>query len=353
MSLDDAIAAQFRLVDVIAEIFTTPSFLDGADLGLAAGSSPRFTRRVEAVLARFFDAEDALLVQGAGTGAMREALATVLPSGGRVLVHSPGPYFTTETTLVMMGARQVRLDLNNLDPLRHMSDRIDVAVLQHTHQLAGDDYKLGEVIAALRSASDTRIVVDDNYAAMKVPQIGCQLGADLSTFSTFKLLGPEGIGCIVGRADLVERARIRNPSAGNVVQGPTARAVLEGLVQAPVLLAIQERVAREVAGRLRTLPGVAEARVGNLAETVVLVRLAEPIAPAVIGRAALLGASDRPVGAESRHELVPLVYQPSKAMLAAEPSAAKTMIRINPLRAGSDTVVRIFAEALRATLTRE
>ncbi len=40
---------------------------------------------------------------------------------------------------------------------------------------------------------------------MKVKEIGSELGADLSAFSTFKLLGPEGIGCIVGKKELLKK----------------------------------------------------------------------------------------------------------------------------------------------------
>lgn len=347
LSLDDAIAMQFRLVDAIVATFRPDQLLDGAGLGLHDSGSPLFTRQVEAAIARFFGAEAALLVQGAGTGAMREALATALPSGGRVLVHSAGAYHTTQATLDMMGAVMVPADFNDLGAVARAAGAVDAAIVQHTHQLPGDGYDAGRVIATMRSAGiDLPIVVDDNYAVMKVLAIGCQLGADLSTFSAFKLLGPEGVGCIVGRARLVERTRHRNPSGGNVVQGPTARAVLEGLVQAPVLLAVQDRVAREVAERLTALPGVAEATAANLAETIVLVRLRQRVAADVIRNAARLGAADRPVGAESRHELVPLVYRVSKAILRTIPDAAATMIRINPMRAGADTVVGIISEAI-------
>jgi hypothetical protein len=350
MSLEEAIRAQFRLVDEIAAIFRAPGLLDGADLGLADAASPTFTRRVEAVLARYFDAGDALLLQGAGTGAIREALATMLRPGGRILVHSPGPYFTTQATLEMMGAAQVRVDMNDLDQVREGAAEVDAVILQHTYQVPEDHYELSEVITAVRAASEAPILVDDNYATLKVARVGCQLGADLSAFSLFKLLGPEGIGCLVGRSDLVEATRRRNPSGGNVVQGPTARAVLEGLVHAPVLLAIQDRVAREVAQRLSSVPGVAEARAVNLAETIVLVRLEEPIAHDVIRRATLLGAADRPVATESRHELVPLVYKVSKTMLRTVPGAAETMVRINPLRSGPDTVMRVMGEAIAGAL---
>jgi hypothetical protein len=62
-----------------------------------------------------------------------------------------------------------------------------------------DRYQLGQVIQALQAALPrARLVVDDNYAALRVPKIGIQLGAQVSTFSLFKLLGPQGIGLVLG-----------------------------------------------------------------------------------------------------------------------------------------------------------
>lgn len=350
MSLADAVATQFRLVDAITATFRERALLDGADLGLMDSASPTFTRSVEEVIARFFGAGDALLVHGAGTGALREALATVLAPGGRILVHAPGPYFTTDATLRMMAAREIRVDINDLALVVEAATQVDAILLQHTHQLPTDHYRIAEVIGAIRRVSSAPIVVDDNYAALKAPLVGCQLGADLSAFSTFKLFGPEGVGCLVGDRGLIESTRARNPSGGNAVQGPTARLVLEGLVQAPVQLAIQEEVAREVADRIGGLPGVATAWVGNLAETTVIVQLTEPVARQVIEASAILGAADRPVATESRHEIAPLVYRVSKVMLGTDPDAANHAFRVNPLRAGPDTVVRIVSAALAQVL---
>ena len=89
----------------------------------------------------------------------------------------------------------------------HDSEQIKEAILkhpklkgvliQHTRQKIDDHYDLAETIKKIRSIySDLVIITDDNYAAMKAEKIGAQLKADLSTFSLFKLLGPEGIGVI-------------------------------------------------------------------------------------------------------------------------------------------------------------
>ena len=46
---------------------------------------------------------------------------------------------------------------------------------------------------------DLTIVSDDNYCALKAYGIAAEYGADYSTFSGFKVLGPEGIGVIAGK----------------------------------------------------------------------------------------------------------------------------------------------------------
>jgi hypothetical protein len=52
---------------------------------------------------------------------------------------------------------------------------------------------MADVIAEIKKVNPLLpIITDDNYAVLKVPKIGSELGASLSCFSTFKLLGPEG-----------------------------------------------------------------------------------------------------------------------------------------------------------------
>ena len=73
-----------------------------------------------------------------------------------------------------------------------------------------------------------------------------ECGADLSAFSMFKLLGPEGIGCVVGKKRYIEKIVAANYSGGGQVQGHEALACLRGMIYAPVALAIhrQERPIR-------------------------------------------------------------------------------------------------------------
>lgn len=88
LTLIEAQQKQFALVDTICRHFPGCEFLTCGDLGLTPGlNQPRITQRVEQVLADAFHAQAAALVQGAGTGAIRAALAALLKSGQRLLVH--------------------------------------------------------------------------------------------------------------------------------------------------------------------------------------------------------------------------------------------------------------------------
>ena len=110
----------------------------------------------------------------------------------------------------------------------------DAALVQHTRQQPQDRYVLADVLATLRAAG-VPALTDDNYAVMKVARIGCECGANVSTFSCFKLFGPEGVGAVVGDADVISRIRATLYSGGSQIQGAQALEVLRGLVLAPVM----------------------------------------------------------------------------------------------------------------------
>lgn len=76
--LEDAVARQFRLLEATAAHFEGEQLFAADAESSPASAKPRTTARVEAVLADFFGAEDAALVQGAGTGAIRAALNAVV-----------------------------------------------------------------------------------------------------------------------------------------------------------------------------------------------------------------------------------------------------------------------------------
>lgn len=74
-----------------------------------------------------------------------------------------------------------------------------------------------QMLATLRAAG-VPALTDDNYAVMKVARIGCECGANVSTFSCFKLFGPEGVGAVVGDADVINRIRATLYSGGSQIQ---------------------------------------------------------------------------------------------------------------------------------------
>jgi cystathionine beta-lyase/cystathionine gamma-synthase len=307
---------------------------------------------VERVLARFFGAEDAILVPGAGTGALRSALMAALRPGAAVVVHDFPVYATTAVTFRAMGLQVATCDFNRPEDVRAaLAAGPDMLYVQHARQHLEDGYDAAAVIALARDvAPDARVLVDDNYPAVAVPRIGCQLGADLSAFSLFKVLGEPGVGCVVGDAGLVAAIRDDHYSGGSKIQGPVAVATLKGVVYSTVALAIQAESSEEVVRRLidGAVPGVARAYVANHQERGALVEFHEPIAARVAAEAWRFGGAPYPVGSQSRFEVSALFYRLSRAMCEADAALAERMLRVNPFRAGPDTVVRVLADAVAA-----
>lgn len=119
LTLIEAQQKQFALVDTICRHFPGSEFLTCGDLGLTPGlNQPRITQRVEQVLADAFHAQAAALVQGAGTGAIRAALAALLKSGQRLLVHDAPVYPTTRVIIEQMGLTLITADFNDLSALK-------------------------------------------------------------------------------------------------------------------------------------------------------------------------------------------------------------------------------------------
>lgn len=353
MSLDQAKAMQFKLVDCIHQVFPGGAFLDQGDLGVTrAMGAPTKTRKVEEVLARFFGTEAAILVRGSGTGAIRNVMNVCNQPMGKIVLHDAPIYPTTKVITDSMGLEPVWVNFNDMNDPRWVDcQEVPFALVQHSRQEIEDSYDLKEVIAKLKETNPSlQVLVDDNYTAMKAPKIGAQLGADASAFSLFKLLGPEGVGCIVGTKAVIDKVRKINYSGGSQVQGYEAMEALRSMVYVPVALAVQAQQGTEVVDRLNAgeLEGVKGAFIANAQSRVVLVELIQPVAKQVLKEAEKRGAAPYPVGAESRYEIAAMFYRVSGTFLAANPDFEDTMIRINPMRAGADTVIRVLKEALEA-----
>ncbi|MBP5280770.1 MAG: aminotransferase class V-fold PLP-dependent enzyme, partial [Erysipelotrichaceae bacterium] len=241
-------------------------------------------------------------------------------------------------------------DLN--DVKKHLKD-IDVVYIQRVRQQLSDSYDTIELINKIKEINnDIRIVVDENYAVNKVRQLGAECGAEASTFSGFKLLGLPGIGVVVGKKELIAMIHEQNYSGGGQVQGPEASELLRSLVNNPVLLGVQDLSVDQIVRRLedKEVERVEKAIKANLEERIILVKLDLPIAREVMTEAAKLGALPYPVGSESRYEVQSLFYRVAKVMLQKDPIFEKYVIRINPMRSGPDTVIRILDEAIRKVL---
>jgi len=350
LNLEEAKELQFKLVEIISHHFTGTEFLCPGDVGVAPGlGRPRTTAKVEEVIAEFLEAEAAALVRGAGTGSIRFALQALLKPQDKILVHDAPIYSTTGTTFEAMGLNIVKADMNNTkEVLDALTSDIKMVYIQHSRQRISDKYDMYELIKALRRVSHVPIVTDENYAVLKTRYIGTQVGANASCFSLFKLLGPEGIGCVVGDKKVIGRIREINYSGGGQVQGPEAMEALRAMVYVPVSLAIQSEEIEKMVKAINDgeIPGAKAAYIANAQSRTVLVELQEPISQKVIEETDKLGAASYPVGAESRYEITPMFYRLSGTFIKDDPKLKDYVIRVNPMRAGSATVLRILKQAI-------
>lgn len=350
ISLDEAQEMQFKLVNCIHQIIPGSEMLSQGDLGVNMScGAPIMTRKVEEVLASFFETEAAILVRGSGTGALRNVINVSVKPLEEIIIHDAPIYPTTDVIIKSMGLRPLKIDFNKEDANWNQAKNVSFAIVQHSRQKIDDSYNLENVIKKLKQINpNIKILVDDNYTTMKTLKIGAQLGADASGFSMFKLLGPEGIGCVVGSLELIRKIRGINYSGGSQVQGHEALDSLRALVYTPVSFAIQAKQVTEIYERLKQgeVEGIKKVFIANAQSRVVIVELKKPIAKAVLKTCEILGGAPHPIGSESKYEIVTLFYRVSGTFRKVIPHAEETMIRINPMRAGADTVIRILKSAI-------
>lgn len=357
LSIEEATQLQFKLVDCITQEFSGSDFLNLGDLGVVQpNNQPLKTGKIEKVLANFFGTESALLIRGAGTGALRYSLYSCLKENKKIIVHDAPVYPTSKITLDMINAEIETVDFNDLEAFKQCisNTEAETILIQYTRQKPDDSYDYNQIINLVKEHSNLTIITDDNYAALKVAELGAKHTKGVSTFSSFKLQGPEGIGVIVGSKNIIEDIRKMNYSGGSQVQGFEAIECLKGLIYAPVLLAIQSNVVDQATVAINNLGNqmIDHAFVANAQSKVIIVTLSKPIAKDILIECEKLGAAANPVGAESKYEIVPMFYKVSGTFLKHDPSAIDYMIRINPMRAGAETVVRILEEGINNVLTK-
>ncbi len=357
--IEEAKEKQFKLVDCITKEFEGYEILSQGDLGINKKyNKPMYTHKVERTIADFFDAEACILVRGSGTSAIRNSLLATCNTGDTILIHDAPIYPTTKDSCEMLGLKYAYCDFNNLEDIENTirkNKNIKCALVQYSRQKIDDKYDIEEVIKMIKKLNkEIPIIVDDNYAVMKVDKIGVELKANVSTFSSFKLLGPEGIGVIVGDNDIIKTINNKNYSGGSKVQGYEALEVLRGLVYAPVAHSIQSEVNEKLIRRLET-SGIKEIKkvfLANAQSKVILVEFKSDIAKKVLEHAEKMGASPHPVGAESKYEIVPMFYRVSGTFLKANPKYETTMIRINPNRGGYETIERILKKSIEEAMKK-
>jgi hypothetical protein len=364
MSIEEAVQFQYRLVDAAQQVMGSDEvFVEDygqvrqlATVGFGGGGRPRATARVEEVLAHFFETEDAVLVHGAGTGSIRAMLNGMVSPGSRILVHDAHPYKTTLPAMAHMGLDVAYVDFNDGAAVEHrLRERVPETVyIQHVPQQLGDDYGIPETIALVREVSGdgVRILVDDNYAVMRSPLIGVQFGANASALSLFKLLSPHPIGAVLANSGSVGQIRRDLSSAGCQIQGPHAMAALRALVFAPVALAVQNATIHETVARLNAdlgsveYPYVAGAYAAQPGIRCIVVLFDRPIAETFLRSAWRNGSPSQSVGEEAQFEFLPLFTYLTSTFLKASPGLEKFAVRINPMRGGTETVLRVLRAAL-------
>ena len=142
ISLEEAMQLQFKVVDCITREFPGHEILTRGDLGVVPGlNKPVTTMKAEKVIARIFDAEAAMLVRGAGTDAIADALYSVIKAGETLLVHTSPIYSTTQLTVDRQGLKTIAADFNDLEDIRRVMGEhpeIKAALVQYTRQSMTD-----------------------------------------------------------------------------------------------------------------------------------------------------------------------------------------------------------------------
>lgn len=363
-SLEEAVAAQYRIVDFIQKHFGSDLMSKGGDYGQVnapgmklGGTRPDATQRVEQVLADIFGAEDCAMVWGAGTGAIQLSLMLAAKRFNKILIHDAPIYKTTEQTMEALKFNLVKADFDDFDAVTaSLQSDVEAVYIQHIPQKPGERFDLAAIILKIKSIRpDIPIFVDDNYAVFRSKKIGREMGADVSIFSFFKLLGPEGVGCILGSRQWISEVRKFISSAGCQIQGPLALEALRSIIFAPLALAIQRDTVYETAARINRLVQEGKAPWANFIDRAggvyashlnIVIQFKMPIAGQFLEMAWAAGAGSYPVGEESKYDILPMFYRISSNFLKYDPNLEAYTVRINPFRSGPDTILNIIERSL-------
>lgn len=95
-----------------------------------------------------------------------------------------------------------RIDLDYLSKL--LSERTKIVAFSHVSNAVGTINPVAEIVRLVREKSDAILVCDGAQSAPHFPISFDALGVDFYAFSGHKMLGPMGIGGLIGRRDMLE-----------------------------------------------------------------------------------------------------------------------------------------------------
>jgi cysteine desulfurase/selenocysteine lyase len=97
---------------------------------------------------------------------------------------------------------QGRWILDDLDTL--LTERTRIVSVSHVSNALGTVNPIGHLVREVRNRTDALVVVDGAQAVPHLPVDVTEIGCDLYAFSGHKMCGPTGIGCLWGRAEVLE-----------------------------------------------------------------------------------------------------------------------------------------------------
>jgi cysteine desulfurase / selenocysteine lyase len=218
--LDSAATTQkpAAVIDAIADYYRTlnANVHRGAyDLAVRATEAYEAARRSVAAFVGAPDPEGVVFVRGA-----TEALNLAAASLGRLKVHAGDTIVVTamehHSNLIpwqlLAEARDARLVMVELTPDgrldagsfgRALEGRPKIVAFTHVSNVLGTVNPVAELTRQAHAAGAV-VVVDGAQAVPHLPVNVAALGCDLYAFSGHKMLGPMGIGALVGKPDLLD-----------------------------------------------------------------------------------------------------------------------------------------------------
>ncbi len=216
--LDSAATSQKpqAVLDALSGFYTTANANPHRGAYALAATATEAYHEARRTVARFLGARDAdTLVFTRGT---TEAMNLVAGAWGRAHVRAgdeivvtalehhanfvPWQQLARSTGAVFRIAELTadqQVDLDHLASL--LSDRTRVVAITHVSNAVGAITPLPEVVRLVRERTDALLVVDGAQGVPHLPVSFDALGVDFYAFSGHKLLGPMGIGGVIGRRE--------------------------------------------------------------------------------------------------------------------------------------------------------